>query len=136
MVSTVYRLDRATRDEVERRLAALLRDRTDLSFAMAFGSFISSKPFRDLDVAVWTRQDASSDLDSHLASMLSDAVGMPVDVRRINDAPVPFLFHALRGRVLVAADAVLLATLMERVARIYHDLAPRLRQATREAFAK
>jgi hypothetical protein len=58
-----------------------------------------------------------------------------VDVRRVNDAAVPFLFHTLRGRPLVVRDELLLAAIMERTARQYHDMAPLLRHATWEAFA-
>ena len=58
-----------------------------------------------------------------------------MDVRIANQAPLSFLFHALRGRLLIVRDEYLLADLMERTARGYHDVAPLLRQATRDAFA-
>jgi hypothetical protein len=62
-------------------------------------------------------------------------IRLPLAVRRLNDAPVPFLFHALRGRVVLVRDETFLADLMERTARDYHDRAPLLRRATAEAFA-
>jgi len=70
-----------------------------------------------------------------LAVALSRIVGFPVDVRLANQAPLSFLFHALRGRLLIVRDETLLADLIEQTARRYHDLAPFLRQATRDAFA-
>jgi hypothetical protein len=42
-------------------------------------------------------------IDLELAVSLSATVGLPVDVRRLNDAPVSSLFHALRGRVVSGA---------------------------------
>jgi hypothetical protein len=60
--------------------------------------------------------------------------GYPVDVRVVNHAPLAFLFHVLRGRLLVAGDERLLADVIERTARAYHDRAPLVRRAVREAF--
>lgn len=107
----------------------------DVLFAIVFGSFLDQEAFRDVDVAVWTASFATASVDVELAASLSNAIGLPVDVRRVNDAPAPFLFHVLRGRVLLVRDEVVLADVMERTARQYHDIAPLLRRATRDAFA-
>ncbi len=118
----VYDLKPDVRDELIGRIAAGLSDCEDLSFAVVFGSFLED-------------QSAAPSLDRDLAATLSLRLGFPIDVRRINDAPVPFLFHVLRGRVVAARDPERMATLMERTARDYHDRAPLLRRATREAFS-
>ena len=73
--------------------------------------------------------------DVTLSADLSRLVRVPVDVRVANSAPVAFLFHMLRGRILTVRDERLLADVMERTARQYHDQAPLVRRATREAFA-
>ena len=106
-----------------------------ICFACLFGSALELAGFRDVDVAVWLTADADRFADIDLASQLTRTLRLPVDVRRINDAPVSFLFHVFRGRLLVVRDEPLLAELIERVAREYHDRAPLLRRATREAFA-
>jgi predicted nucleotidyltransferase len=134
-MSRVHDLDPQAREQVMNRIAASLAGRLDVAFATVFGSFHENRPFHDIDVAVWTADSAAAELDLELAGSLSRLVGFPVDVRRINDAPVPFLFHALRGRVVAARWAEKLADLMERTARDYHDRAPLLRRATREAFS-
>jgi hypothetical protein len=72
--------------------------------------------------------------DLELARRLAARTGLPVDVRRINDAPGSFVFHVLRGRPLLVSDEPLLADLIERTAREYHDLAPLRDRATHEAF--
>lgn len=117
--------------------AALSRElalRDGVSFAYVFGSFLQPDGFRDIDVAVWmTRADRHTDLD--LAVALSQVAGFPVDVRVANKAPTAFLFHMFRGRLLVVNDERLLADLLERTARLYHDQAPLVRRATRDAFA-
>jgi hypothetical protein len=85
--------------------------------------------------SMWTSGEVGRRADLDLAVALSRIAGFPVDVRLANQAPLSFLFHALRGRLLTVHDESLLADLIERTARRYHDVAPFLRQATRDAFA-
>jgi predicted nucleotidyltransferase len=134
-MSRVYHLESEERKALGARLEAALADRSDVLFALAFGSFVDRDAFRDIDVGIWTAASARPGLDVELSASLSHALGVPVDVRRLNEAPVPFLFHALRGRILAVRDEERLADLMERTARDYHDRAPLLRRATVEAFA-
>jgi hypothetical protein len=128
--------DREARGGLLVRLQDLLGARSDIACAFVFGSFLDQPQFRDIDVAIWTTPTAPARLDLELAARASAALAVPVDVRRVNDAPVSFLFHVLRGRPLVVRDEEMLATLMERTAREYHDRAPLVRQATRDAFAR
>lgn len=130
------RVDREAREGLLVRLQGLLAGRPDVTFAFLFGSFLDRDEFRDIDVGIWTAPSASSRVDVELAADASAALGVPVDVRRVNDAPVSFLFHVLRGRALVVRDEDMLAALMERTAREYHDGAPLVRRATQDAFAR
>jgi hypothetical protein len=131
-----HRLDPAARERLLARLETILAGRSDVRFAYVFGSFLEEGGFHDVDVGIWTTDTAGPRMDIELAMALSDTLGVPVDVRRINDAPVPFLFHVLRGRAVAARDDAHLADVMERTAREYHDRAPLLRRATEEAFAR
>jgi predicted nucleotidyltransferase len=134
-VPRLFTLDGPSRERLIRTLADALATRSDVSFAYVFGSVLERDAIHDVDVAVWTTPGAAQFVDMDLAASLSRLVLPPVDVRRVNDAAVPFLFHALQGRPLVVRDELLLAAIMERTARAYHDMAPLLRRATREAFA-
>jgi predicted nucleotidyltransferase len=133
---TPLRMPRPDREAVLARVRLAFVGRTDVLFATVHGSFLNADAFRDLDLAIWTSPGADPGLDVQLAAQLSLAIGLPVDVRRMNDAPVSFLFHALRGRVVFSSDELALAAVMERVAREYHDMAPVLRRATKDAFAR
>jgi hypothetical protein len=135
-MKTVLRVDPEAREGLLVRLGDLLAGRPEVSFAFVFGSFLDRDEFRDIDVGIWTAPGASPQIDVELAADASAALGLPVDVRRVNGAPVSFLFHVLRGRALVVRDEAMVATLMERTAREYHDHAPLVHRATRDAFAR
>jgi uncharacterized protein len=119
-------------------LAAALQACEDVAFAYAHGSFLLDGPFRDIDVAVFFGPAAPhpDERALELGEHLSARVRMPVDVRALNDAPVPFRFHALRGRLLCVRDEAVLGDTLEATMRHYFDIEPILRDATREAFAR
>ena len=131
----VHRFDTGAREALIATLGTELADRADVSFAYVFGSFLQGDGFRDIDVAIWTTEWADTTADIDLAVRFSRAIGLPVDVRRINDAPLSFRFHVFRGRLLLVRDELALSDLLEHTARAYHDIAPLLRCATRDAFA-
>ena len=79
-------------------IETVLNRRSDVLFGVVFGSFLDGEAFRDIDVGIWTTVSPGPRVDVELAAALSETLGVPVDVRRINDAPTPFLFHVLRGR--------------------------------------
>ena len=82
------------------------------------------------------RGDEGEAVADRLAPRLAARLGMPVDVRVLNQAPVTFLFHVLQGRLLLSREPDFLTDLIERTARTYLDVEPVLRRATREAFAE
>lgn len=135
-MSRLYRLTPADRERRIHQVEAALAIRPGVVLGLVFGSFLDQEAFRDIDLGIWTAPSADPREDVALAALLSETTGLPVDVRRINAAPVPFLFHALRGRPVLVRDEQFLADLMERTAREYHDRAPLLRRATHEAFGR
>jgi predicted nucleotidyltransferase len=135
-MARVYRLEAQDREAIVRRLSRELADREEIAFAYVHGSFLQLDGFRDIDVAVWMNGKANSRFDLELATTLSRAVRYPVDVRIINHAPVSFLFRVFRGRPVSVRNERLLADLIERTARRYHDAAPLVHRATREAFGR
>ena len=132
---TVHHLDADGLERLQGVLRAELEHRPQIAFAYLFGSVLEPVGFRDVDVAIWTTPESSPDIDIELAGRLTERTGLSVDIRRVNDAPSSFVFHALRGRLLAVNDERLLADVIERTAREYHDLAPLRLQAVREAFA-
>jgi len=132
----LYAVDAAARARVVATLASALADESDVAFAVLYGSFAAAEAFHDVDVGIHLRTERPGHLfSSHLAQRLSEQVGYPVDVRVLNGAPVSFLFHALRGQILLSRDDDLLGDVMERTMQRYFDIAPLLRRSAREAFA-
>ncbi len=134
----VYTADDAQRERAAEQVRAELAGEAAVVFAYLYGSFVEGGPFRDVDVGVYVEaaepgQASAQALD--LSGRLSDRVGLPVDVRVLNGAPVPFLFHVLRGRLLLSRDDARLEDLIERTAHRYLDIAPVLRRSTKDAFA-
>ena len=109
-----------------------------MAFAYVYGSFVESQAFHDIDVGVYLRDlpvDRATSTALALAQHLSERARKPVDVRALNLAPVSFIYHVLRGRLVFCRDAALLAEVMERTVCRFLDMAPLLRRGTQEAFA-
>ena len=134
----LYRLDQDERGRITDELTAELAAQPEVAFAYLYGSFAEGEAFHDVDVGAYLRPPAPEAptlraLD--MAQRLSARVRLPVDVRILNAAPVTFLYHVLRGRLLINRDPDLLGDVMERTIADYLDIAPVLRHYTKEAFA-
>lgn len=135
LVRRRYQLDAEARAHVREQLARELATHADVAFAYLYGSFVESDAFHDVDVGVYFSPPPTGALASALAQSLSDRAKLPVDVRPLNGAPVSFVYHVLRGQLLLSRDDALLAEVMEQTVHRYLDIAPLLRLSTKEAFA-
>ena len=123
------------------RLIVLLRSLLDsqdvIQFAYLYGSILDELPCHDIDIGVYVQGIQGTDMTFYaleLGEQFSREVGCPVDVRLLNDAPVSFLFHVLKGELLSEQNPKLHAQLFEKTVSRYLDMQPLLLQATREAF--
>lgn len=136
MATRVFTADEERRAALGRSATVELEAEPAIVFAYLYGSAASADRFRDVDVGVFVRGDEGEAVADRLAPRLAARLGIPVEVRVLNQAPVTFLFHVLQGRLLLSREPDLLTDLIERTARTYLDLEPLLRRATREAFAE
>ncbi len=108
-------------------------------FAFVHGSFLETSLFRDIDVAVYTQKLEPSSI-SKLESKLSNAIEqsiprrIPVEVKVINEAPLPFRFNVIRGKLLVSKDDLLLDEFIVGTARHYLDFQPLRHRYIKEAI--
>ena len=134
----LYRLTDQDRQRITDLLAAKLMAEPTVAFAYVFGSFLEMNPIHDVDVGIYLHpSDRKRETEgvASLARRLTDATGLPVDVRILNQAPMTFLYHVVRGHLLVSKNDDLLTSTLENVSRRYLDIAPFLLRATKEAFA-
>ena len=129
-------------DEKERIMqivADVLATRPEIVFAYVHGSFLSEGPFHDCDIAVFLAPDAVAPdrlrgYECELAEAIEDGINVPADVRVLNDAPLSFRYHVLKGQLLMARDREILDTFRERTWDAYLDFAPFAQQYLREVL--
>ncbi|MBW2039128.1 MAG: nucleotidyltransferase domain-containing protein [Deltaproteobacteria bacterium] len=108
--------------------------------AFLYGSFLDEDLFRDIDVGVFIRDTNSLpplyefQLGDKLSRALKDA--FPVEVRIINEAPVTFLYHVIKGKLLLCRDEDFCSEFVAIVARKYNDIQPILNHYTKEAYGR
>ncbi len=138
MKHTRYTIQPEAREALVRRLKAELEEEPAVAFAYLHGSLLDSDAVHDVDVGLYLREsdaERGPAVASALSARLSSIAGLPVDVRVLNEAPLSFVYHVLRGRLLLCRDEDLLTSKLEDIARRYLDLAPLLYQGTKDAFA-
>lgn len=115
--------------DLKRALADHLFGRPEIEFAILYGSAAEGRPFRDVDVAVYVDESQLAGQDRYayvfrLADALEQSIPYPVDVRLINDAPLPFRYNISRGQPIFARDPVVLADFLSRTWDEYLDFEP------------
>ena len=97
---TLYRLTDQDRQRITGELVGKFMANPTVAFAYVFGSFIEVNTVHDVDVGIYvdpfeTKRQAEI-VASH-AQRLTDAAGLPVDVRVLNQSPVTFLLPCPPG---------------------------------------
>lgn len=118
-------------------LARLLETRLEIRFAILYGSAAEGGRFQDVDIALFMDRSmvppaADLDYEFSLASELERAVPCPVDVRIINDAPLPFCYQVSRGVALLVHDRPAFYHFLERTWDMFLDFEPVAMQYLKE----
>jgi uncharacterized protein len=136
-----FQISQKKKKRVSEELTKMIYKQEEILFAFIFGSFqdaAGNMPFRDIDVGIFVKETGPKEAVYYaldLSQHLSSSVSYPVDVRIINEAPIPFLFHVIQGKLIVNKDDDLTSDFMENVIRRYLDMKPLLHMAAKEAFA-
>ncbi len=123
-----------------RRLAEVVAREEAVLFAYLFGSFADGRAFEDVDMAVFLDPEHRDVLDSltvhlDLSARFEEAIGLPVDVILLNEAPLGLKAAALRGRLLYSRDEAGRASLLERTGRDLMDRAFLARESLKDLLA-
>jgi len=141
----LYRRSPAERAAILDVLGVALGTEPDVAFAYVHGSFLTERPFRDVDVGVglapgdeagWERQIRLAEtLEEAIASSPAPGPALPVDVRVLNRAPLGFCYQVLlRGELVFSRDEALRVRWVARVVGRYLDLKPLRERALKEAM--
>jgi len=139
MKQKIYYLNDEEKARLIQRLTETLQGRNEIVFAYLYGSFVEGLPFRDIDVGVYiskVKEEESTLYSFDLAQILSKNLQMPIDVRVLNFASVSFLYHVIRGKLILERDEKTRLPLVERTIGRYLDMKPILRKGIKEAFGK
>ncbi len=128
------------RGRLIQQLKDLLQQRPEILIALLHGSFLTGGAFRDVDLALFVDPKAIvkepfRNYELEQGVRWSTDLGMPIDVRLLNDAPVTFRYHALKGTVLLVRDINVLEELRARTWDDYCDFAPFARRYLREVMS-
>ena len=123
-----HRLTETQRHETIRRITSVVSRQPEISFAFMHGSFVDGGFFRDIDVGVFVTGVDSADFweyETRISQQIEEAVynKFLVEVKVINEAPVSFCYHVIKGQVLYVRDEEALMEFMVRISRDYLDMA-------------
>lgn len=97
----VYSFEKNAKNGIQRKITEALKKREEIIFAYLHGSFLEER-FRDVDVAIYLNTDKKNVLYAlNLERELEEGVGVPVDVRILNNAPLSFRFRVIEQGVLL-----------------------------------
>jgi len=113
-----------------RILKGFLSKQDEVVFAYLHGSFVQGEEFRDVDVAVLLDDRATrttDDVEYEISLSLKlekELVGLPVDVKILNRAPLSFRYHASQGMLLLTRDESTRESFLNRTWSEYFDFQP------------
>ena len=135
-----YHLSKQEQEELIGKIASFLTQQQQIVFAFLFGSFLTEKVFRDIDIGIFVKQLSPAEYanaEIGLACQLAKELNFcyPLEVKIINKAPLAFAFQVIRGNLLFSRDEDLLTDYMEAIAHRYLDQAPWRDRYIAEAMA-
>jgi predicted nucleotidyltransferase len=117
------------RPSIARSLAAELARHSEITVVVLYGSFLSDKAFRDIDIALVV-DEAQLPPERFLGyeldrlEELSRFSTFPLDIRIVNRAPVLFRYAVTQGQVLFCRNESRWNEFRERTWKEYLDFAP------------
>ncbi len=125
------------REAIIETLRQKLQKRPEIVFAYLLGSFAEGLPFRDIDIAIWVEganREQAWDYEAQIATELTRLLGIEVDVRLLNFAPLGFRLNAVNSILLFSRDDEFRLDFVEQVSRAYMDFSWLARQMLKDAL--
>ncbi|MFA0782309.1 nucleotidyltransferase domain-containing protein [Fervidibacter sacchari] len=125
------------REAIIKSLRQELQKHPEIVFAYLLGSFAEGLPFRDIDIAVWVEgvsREQAWDYEAQIATDLTRILGIEVDVRLLNFAPLGFQLNAVNGILLFSSNEDFRLDFVEQVSLAYMDFSWLAHQMLKEAL--
>ncbi len=137
---TRHRLTQAQRQQTIGQISSVVSRHPEILFAFIHGSFLDAAFFRDIDVGVFLTEVSPDDFweyEARISREIEEALNnlFVVDTKVINEAPLSFCYHVIRGQVLCVRDEAFLTEFMVSISRSYLDMAPLRHRYMIEAMA-
>jgi len=137
MKRQAYQFSQEGKEKLIERLKDFLRGRDEVVFAYVFGSFAEEEAFHDIDIGIYLSEicpEQSTQYGLALSQTLSSQLRIPVDARVLNFAPASFLYHVIRGKLIIERNEEVSAQIAEQTVQKYLDLKPLIYRGIKEAF--
>lgn len=138
MKNKTYYLIGSQKEQVVSRLSAVLQERQEIAFFYLFGSFIEDCPIHDIDVGVYlsdTGELSEFQYALDLSNILSTMLHLSVEVTVLNRAPSAFLYHVIKGRLILGRDEDFRSRVVQDTVKRYLDHKLLFLRSIKEAFA-
>ncbi len=117
-----YKLDNLEKKLILDKITEILYSKKEIIFSYIYGSFVKEESFRDIDIAVYIKEDKGFTFESTLSNELTEAIGLPVEAKILNSAPVSFQINVLKeGKLLFSRDEEKRTNFIENVSRKYRE---------------
>ncbi len=138
-MNKLFKLSKNQREEIEEKLKILLQSKKEIIFTYIHGSFLLDLPFHDIDLAIFVNENAVNELNCldyeiQLSIELELVVKIPIDVKIINFAPLPFKYNITKGNLLFCKDNKLRLKFIETTWMEYLDFQPYYLQTFKYLF--
>lgn len=128
----LHKVSRVQKEKIISLLVTAL-DKKEILFSYVHGSFVEEEVFRDIDLAVWVKEELfpkekALKYELSLSVDLEYLIGYPVDLKVLNYAPLGFQYHVTKGRLLTCLDDDLRTDFLTEVWSKYLDFAPKSKE--------
>lgn len=117
------------KEQILEKVKTCIGNNKEILFAYVHGSFLEQDKFNDIDIALCLdertiRQIDAVDYEISLSLELEKEIGVRVDVKILNFAPLCFKYQVSRGRLLFSRDELKREDFLCRVWSEYFDFQP------------
>ncbi|WP_051276538.1 nucleotidyltransferase domain-containing protein [Desulfovirgula thermocuniculi] len=139
MIKNRYFLGPEEKEVVVNCLREQTKLRQEVVFALLHGSFLlDGEPFGDIDLAFFVNSAIDRDIidcDLKTGAALEEVIRLPVGVRVLNRASIPFSYSVLKeGKLLLCRDEDAFASFFSYVLLSYFDFAPYRKRYLKEVL--